>query len=145
MHAAQRTAIFDVPLDPLYEVIVDYPAYPEFVDNVTRVQMLKQDEHGGRGKFFVHVVKEFSYTLDLVHDYPRGISWTLVRSDLFKDMSGSWALKPKGKKKTEVTYTAEVHPRVIAPGFLVRQLVQHSLPKMMAAFEARAQARHAGD
>lgn len=141
MHAATRTEIFDVPREAFYDVVVDYTAYPEFVDNVTRVQILKTHADGARAKFFVKVVKELSYTLDLHHEHPARVSWELVRSDIFQEMTGSWDLKAKGKKKTEVVYTVAVKPRVLAPQFLVRQLVQHSLPKMMQAFCDRARER----
>jgi ribosome-associated toxin RatA of RatAB toxin-antitoxin module len=138
MPAAVRTEIFEIGLDPFYDTIVNYKAYPEFVEQMTQVRVLKHGDEGARVRFTLHMIRDVQYTLDLVHEYPHRVHWQLVKSDLFRKMDGSWDLKPKGKRKLEVTYTADVEVNVLAPNFLMRQLVSHSLPRMMHTFYERA-------
>jgi len=139
MPSAQRREVFDVSREALYRVIIDYKRYPEFVDNVTRMKIVKHYDDKIRATFYARVIKEFSYTLDLYHDEPKKVWWELVRGDLFKRLDGSWDLKKKSKHKTEVTYTAEVEAKIKIPGGLVSTLVGSGLPKMMRQFCARAQ------
>ncbi len=139
MLATKRTEVFDVDIQSFYDVVIDYAAYHEFVDNVHKVRVIKQYDDRIRVKFFIHVIKDFDYTLDLYHDSPRRVWWKFVRGDLFKTMDGSWDLRKRGKNKTEVTYTLDVQPKILAPKLLVRSLVSTSLPSMMRAFAERAQ------
>ncbi|MCC6145546.1 MAG: hypothetical protein IT368_17205 [Candidatus Hydrogenedentes bacterium] len=139
MPAASRTEIYEIGLEPFYNTIIDYKSYPEFVDQLRSVRVLKHSETDARVKFTLHLIREVQYTLDLVHEYPHRVAWTLVKSDLFRKMDGAWDLKPKGKRKLQVTYSADVEANVLAPKFIVRQLVSHSLPRMMQTFYERAQ------
>ena len=134
MPSATRTEVFNVGRQAFFDVVVDYTSYPEFVDNVTRVQIIKRYDDRIRAKFFLHLVKDFDYTLDLYVDPPKRVWWELVRGDIFKTNNGSWDLKPRGKNRTEVTYTLEIDTKVLVPKVIIRPLVSTSLPRMMRSF-----------
>ncbi len=144
MASAQRTKVFDVGIQAFYDVIVDYKSYPEFVDNVRNVRIIKTYDDRIRAKYFLHILKDFDYTLDLYHEPPKAVWWTFVRGSFFKKLDGRWDLKRKGKNKTEVTYTLDVEAKIMAPRMLLRSLVSVSLPKMMDDFAARAKALSEG-
>ncbi|HNR29611.1 MAG TPA: SRPBCC family protein [Candidatus Hydrogenedentes bacterium] len=140
MPSATRTETFDVSPDVFYQVIVDYKLYPEFADNVVKTQVLKVRDDGARVKFFVHLIREFNYTLDLYHDPLKRVHWNLVRGDLFSKMDGSWDLKKRGKRKVEVTYSLDIEPKLFVPRMIINRLVSYNLPRVMTNFYERARA-----
>lgn len=137
MPVASHTKVLEADPDCFWEAIVDYKAYPEWADNVVGTRVLKQEEGGARVKFFLKLIKEFNYTLDLHHDYPNRVWWQLVRGDLFHKMDGAWDLKRKGRK-LEVTYTADIDAKLHIPGFIVKRLVGFNLPRVIDNFHERA-------
>lgn len=139
MPRASRTEVFEIPLDAFWEAIVDYKAYPEFADNVVNTRMVKTRDEGARVKFFVKLIKEFNYTLDLYHEYPNRVWWSLVRGDLFEKMDGSWDLAPKGKKQLTVTYTLDVEPKLHIPRPILKRLIGFNLPRVIHNFYERAE------
>lgn len=138
MPSASRTETYEVDLDAFFETIVDYRAYPQFADNVVKTQLIQCRQDGARVKFFIHLIRDFNYTLDLFHDYPKGVYWNLVRGDLFSKMDGAWELERKGKRKLKVTYTVDIEAKLLVPGFIMNQLVSFNLPRVMTNFYERA-------
>lgn len=138
MSSASRTEIFEVGIAPFYEAIIHYEAYPEFADTVVKIQVLEQREDGARVQFFVNLIREFTYVLDLKHEPMRRVSWRLVCGDLFNKMDGSWDLKPLDDGRLEVTYSLDVEPKLFLPGFILNRLVSFNLPRVMANFHDRA-------
>lgn len=138
MPSASRTETFEVDLDAFFETIVDYKAYPEFADNVVKTQILKNRDDGARVKFFIHLIRDFNYTLDLFHEYPKRVHWNLVRGDLFGRMDGSWVLERQGKRKLKVTYTVDIEAKLLVPSFILNRLISFNLPRVMTNFYERA-------
>lgn len=134
MPSASRTETFEIPKAIFFEAIADFEAYPDIVEHMRDVDILEQDEGYVRAKFTLHYIKEVSYILDLYLDAPGSLSWEFVEGDVFESMEGSWTLKQRGKRKTEVIYDVDVESKIAAPDFIVRRLVAHNLPKMMHAF-----------
>ncbi len=137
MPVASRTEVFEMERQRFYAVIVDYKSYPEFAEGVVGTRMLQTREDGARVKFFVKMIREVNYTLDLYHDEPSRVWWNLVRGDLFGKMDGEWQLKQKGKK-LEVTYRLDVKAKLHIPGFIMKQLVGVSMPRVIHSFHERA-------
>jgi len=134
MPSASRSEIFEVSRDAFYAAIIDFKAYPQVVEHMKGVRILKRTDEVTRARFTLHYLREVSYVLDLYEDGPRRLSWEFVKGDVFERMEGSWTLKAKGKGKTEVLYEVEVAPKIAAPSFIVKRLVAHNLPKMMHSF-----------
>ena len=138
MAVANRTEVFDVDINKLYDVITDYAKYPEFVDGVDSIEVLEADDSGARVKYSINLIKQFSYVIKLKHEKPNKVSWTLESGDIFKSNIGGWDLKDLGEGKTEVTYSLEIGLKIFAPKMIVNKLTSSNLPTMMKAFTNRA-------
>lgn len=138
MATATRTEVVDVDINKLYDVIVDYAKYPSFVDGVSDVKVISQNDTSAKVEYSVNMIKSFKYTLATKQSKPTNISWTLDSGDLFKKNNGEWKLKDLGNGKTEVTYTLEVDFKMFAPNSILTALTQKNLPIMMESFFKRA-------
>jgi ribosome-associated toxin RatA of RatAB toxin-antitoxin module len=140
MARAERTETYDVPVDKMYKAIIDYKAYPSFVDGMRTVDVQKESADGATVKFNLSLVKEISYTLNLSHKQNQEVSWSLVAGDMMKVNNGKWTLKDLGQGRTEVTYSLEVELKGFLPGLgmIEKTLVNTNLPLTMKAFAKRA-------
>lgn len=140
MAKAERTEVFDVPVDKFYKAIIDYRAYPQFVDGMKSVEVQNEGPDGATVKFSLSLIKEISYTLKLVHNENKEVHWSLVSGDMMKSNNGRWTLKDLGGNKTEVTYSLEVELKGFLPGLgmIEKTLVGTNLPLNMKAFGKRA-------
>lgn len=141
MATATRTEIFEVDINKLYDVIVDYARYSEFVDGVSSTKVLSQNETSAKVEYSVNMIKSFKYILATTQSKPTKVSWVLDSGDLFKKNDGSWTLKDLGGGKTEVTYTLEVDFKMFAPNSILTALTEKNLPVMMQSFYKRAKSR----
>lgn len=138
MATASRTEVVDVDINKLYDVIIDYAKYPDFVDGVSSTKVLSQNETSAKVEYSVNLIKSFKYTLATTQARPTRVSWVLESGDLFKKNDGNWTLKDLGGGKTEVTYTLEVDFKMFAPNAILSALTEKNLPVMMQSFFKRA-------
>nr|BDT28584.1 SRPBCC family protein [Bacteriovorax sp. HI3] len=138
MASASRTEVVDVDINKLYDVIVDYAKYPDFVDGVSSTKVLSQNETSAKVEYSVNLIKSFKYTLATTQSRPTKVSWVLESGDLFKKNDGNWTLKDLGNGKTEVTYSLEVDFKMFAPNAILSALTEKNLPVMMQSFFKRA-------
>jgi coenzyme Q-binding protein COQ10 len=140
MAKAERTEVFDVPAAKMYQAIVDYQAYPQFVDGMKSVEVVNQSGESATVKFNLNLIKEVTYTLKLTGDKDKTVSWSLVSGDMMKVNNGKWTLKDLGGNKTEVTYSLEVELKGFFPGLglVEKTMVSTNLPMNMKAFAKRA-------
>lgn len=141
MATATRTEIVDVDINKLYDVIVDYAKYADFVDGVSSTKVISQTDTSAKVEYSVNMIKSFKYTLATTQVKPTKISWVLDSGDLFKKNDGQWLLKDLGGGKTEVTYTLEVDFKMFAPNSILTALTQKNLPVMMESFFKRAKSK----
>lgn len=141
MATASRTEVVDVDINKLYDVIVDYARYPEFVDGVSSTKVLSQNETTAKVEYSVNMIKSFKYVLATTQSRPNKISWVLESGDLFKKNDGNWTLKDLGNGKTEVTYSLEVDFKMFAPNAILSALTEKNLPVMMQSFFKRAKSK----
>lgn len=127
-----------VPLSLLYQVIVGFESYPEFLPEVVSAKIIKQTDHSASVKFELEIVKRFSYSLDFKMEENRSVSWKLIESDFFKMNQGKWLLKPADGHSTSVDYELEVAFGFLVPGWVTKKLTEINLPKMFDQFESRA-------
>lgn len=137
MAQVKKTEVWDAPIEKIYDVLIDYNSYPEFVTGVDEIEVLSQDESSARVKYSLNIIKKVSYILSMKQKRPESINWTLESGDLFKQNDGSWFLKDLGDGKTEVTYGLEVNIKGFVPKSIVSALTTKNLPAMMEAFEKR--------
>jgi len=130
----------NVSKDSLFDAILDFEHYPDFVDGVTRV---KVDRSGGKCLVTYHVsmVKDVIYTLEHTEDREAGrLEWELVESSFFTKNSGHWQITAEGDSSCYVEYEIEADFSLPMPGFMVKKLIQANLPKMIKNFEEQAKA-----
>jgi ribosome-associated toxin RatA of RatAB toxin-antitoxin module len=145
MSVVTRQVVIDAPVEAFYDIVVDYPRYPEFVPGIKVCRV-----RDGRGP-----TKEVEYELDLGvrrikyvlrHDEqrPRRVSWSLVSGDMMKISNGSWELADE-RGKTRATYSVEIQiarPPLVPQALVDRvadELTRIQLPKTLDAFKARAE------
>ena len=140
MAKAVRTEVFDVPVDKFYKAIIDYRAYPQFVEGVQSVEVKNETTEGALVTMGLNIIKTFTYTIKLSHTPNKEVSWTLESGDLMKVNNGRWTLKDLGQARTEVTYSLEVELKGFFPGLgmIEKTLVNTNLPTAMKAFAKRA-------
>lgn len=138
MALASRTEIVDVEINKLYDVIVDYAKYADFVDGVSAIKVLSQNEKTAKVEYSINIIKSFKYVINTTQSKPNSVSWVLDSGDLFKKNNGSWALKDLGNGKTEVTYSLDVDFKMFAPNAILKGLTEKNLPVMMNSFFKRA-------
>lgn len=140
MARAERTEIFDVPATKMYQAIIDYKGYPEFVDGVDSVQVADESKDGATVTMNLNLIKKISYKIKLNHKENTEVSWSLLSGDMMKVNNGRWTLKDLGNGKTEVTYSLEVELKGFLPGLgmIEKTLVSTNLPTAMKSFAKRA-------
>jgi coenzyme Q-binding protein COQ10 len=140
MAQASRTEVFDVPLSKLYQAIIDYKAYPKFVDGVESTVVKDETDAGATVTMNLNLIKKISYTIKLSHKKEEEVSWSLVNGDMMKVNNGRWTLKSLGDNKTEATYSLEVELKGFFPGLgmIEKTLVNTNLPLTMKAFGKKA-------
>jgi coenzyme Q-binding protein COQ10 len=140
MASASRTEVVDVDINKLYNVLVDYAKYPDFVDGVSAIKVISQSETAAKVEYSINMIKSFKYIINIKNEKPTRISWTLDSGDLFKKNDGEWKLKDLGNGKTEVTYTLDMDFKIFAPSSILSALTEKNLPIMMSSFFKRAKA-----
>lgn len=138
MAKASRTEIVNIPAEKLFDTIVDYKSYPDFVEGVSAIKVLEQTANDAKVEYSLNVIKSFKYIVNTKMQRPTSVSWELDSGDLFKKNNGSWALKDLGNGKTEVTYSLEIDFKLFAPSSILSALTEKNLPMMMKSFFDRA-------
>lgn len=143
MPAASRSIVIDAPPDRLFDIIVDYDRYPEFLSEVKEAKTSNRRGNEADVAYGIDLVKRIRYTLHHVEERPRAVHWTFVKGEMMRDNHGSWTLEPTPDGKTRATYTIEVGVGPLVPRSIVNALVDQSLPKLLEAFKKRAESRSA--
>ena len=147
MAVVAQELVIHVGPDALFDVIVDYARYPEFVPGIKACQVRS-----------VAGEKHVEYELDLGlrrvryvlrhHEVrPSKVTWSLVSGDTMKVSSGSWELEPHGKGQTRARYAVDVQlARIpLVPQRLIDRMTDEmtkvQLPKTLEAFRRRAEGK----
>lgn len=138
MPKAERQLIFDVPIDVLYGVIVDYSRYPEFLKEMEVVDVLERRENTLKIHYTINIIKRINYIIECEEVPNQIVRWRLLKSRWLKKSDGSWLLKDLGDGRTHVTYTIEVIPKVIVPKKVANFLQNQMLNTTLEAFQKRA-------
>ena len=129
----------------VYDVVVDFEAYPRLFPEFKAVRVLDRRPSILRVEFRVEVVLSVRYVLDLRCD-PQALTvdWTYVEGEIVIDSTGGWRFSqdPSG---TKVDYRAALQIKAPLPGFVVRKatdaLVAASIPGMFASIDREVRRR----
>ncbi|MFY2558607.1 type II toxin-antitoxin system RatA family toxin [Corallococcus terminator] len=140
MPGATRTIVINAPIEKVFDVITQYERYPEFLSEVKETRTANRKDNTVDVHYKVDVMKTVRYSIRVVEERPRRMSWTFIEGEVMKDNKGSWVLEPEGEGKTRATYNVEMALGLLVPKAVVNALVDTSLPKMLEAFKRRAEA-----
>jgi ribosome-associated toxin RatA of RatAB toxin-antitoxin module len=139
MAGATRSIVINAPVEKVFDVIIQYERYGEFLSEVKEVRTSNRQGNEVSVHYKVDVVKTIKYTIRVKEERPTRMSWSFVEGEFMKDNKGHWLLEPAGEGKTKATYTVEMALGALVPKSVVNALVETSLPKMLEAFKRRAE------
>jgi ribosome-associated toxin RatA of RatAB toxin-antitoxin module len=136
MASAQTQETFPCTAEEFYQIISSYEKYPEFLPEVKKCKVLK--EEGGKKlvEFDVSLIKTFKYRLWMTEVPGKSIHWTFDSGEVFKTSTGSWVLEPQGAQ-VKVTYDVDATFTLFVPGPVAKALVSVNLPMMMKNYKER--------
>jgi ribosome-associated toxin RatA of RatAB toxin-antitoxin module len=134
----------------VYEIVVDFPAYPRLFPELKEARVLSTGAIT-RVEFRAQIVLPIRYVLDLTcvgapadAAAPLTIDWTYVEGEVVTASKGGWRFAAAGDG-TDVEYTVSLDVRAPLPGFVLRKvtdgLVSASLPNMFASIEREVRKR----
>lgn len=138
MANAQATEVFDCTVEEFFALISDYSKYSDFLQEVSKCEVVKTEGQRKLVEYTVSVVKEFKYKLWMTESKPNKITWEFASGDIFKTSSGSWILQDQ-KGKCKATYSVEATFTMFVPGPLAKALVSVNLPNMMSSYHKRVE------
>jgi ribosome-associated toxin RatA of RatAB toxin-antitoxin module len=137
----------------VYDVVVDFPAYPRLFPELKGARVLSTKDEGTgtvvRVEFLAHMVLPIRYVLDLTctpapSSGPPTVAWTYVEGEIVTSSVGGWRFSAEGDG-VAVEYTVSLDVRAPLPGFVLRKvtdgLVSASLPNMFASIEREVRKR----
>ena len=146
MALVHQEVVVDVTIDRFYQVVTDYPRYPEFVPGIKACRVLEV-----QGEKHVEYdldlgLRRIRYVLRHVEDPPRRVTWSLVSGEILKVSNGSWELTPEGQKP-RARYSVDIQiarPPLVPQPLMDKmsdQMTRVQLPRTLEAFKARAEGR----
>jgi coenzyme Q-binding protein COQ10 len=141
MPGASRSIVVNAPPEKVFDTIVNYDRYPEWLPEVKKIRT--SDRKGNEVKVHYEVdfkIKTIRYTILAREERPQRMTWSFVEGEVMKDNKGSWVLEPAGEGRTKVTYSAEVAVGPLVPKSILTTLVDQSLPTLLENFKRRVEA-----
>jgi len=143
MPVAKATLETFVGPEDLKAVILDFEKYPEFMKEVTKVEIVEKSAETIVAKFHIHIafggfdVRSSYTTRYTIADDT--ITWDLVESENITKMRGKWVLHETDDEECRADYEAEVETNLGVPPDVQALFVEESLPKLMESFRDRAE------
>ncbi len=141
MPGAQRTVVFNAPIEKCFAVISDYERYPEFLPEVRKIRTSNRRGNEVDVQYEAEVVKVIKYTVHMKEEGPTKVSWTFIDGEFMKDNKGGWVLEKTSDTQTKATYSIEVAVGALVPKTIVNALVDTQLPKLLENFKRRIESQ----
>jgi len=139
MAGTEKTIVINAPISVVYDVIVDYEKYPEFLNEIEGIRILKRQGNVVDVEYSANVIKRVKYSLQLTGTPHTSVRWTLLKASFMKSNNGGWRLEDLGDGTTKATYGLEVKVSRLVPGRIVDKLTVSTLPATLEAFKKRAE------
>ncbi|RJO63741.1 MAG: hypothetical protein C4523_19560 [Myxococcales bacterium] len=138
MPQARRTIEVDSTPEKAFAVLIDYPSYASFIPEVQHVEILEARPHGKRVRFGIAIFGlPVTYTLDLIEEPYRRLSWTLVASNWLKSVEGSWEIEALDRRQVSLAYVQQITIKGLIPKVVSTKLVGFALPELLERFKTR--------
>ena len=135
------TVVIDATPDEVLAVILDLEAYPEWSDDVNRVDVVSTDDQGRPrdARFDVDArVAQVDYVLRYDYDGPADVQWSLLEGEVLRQLDGSYTLVDRDGS-THVTYALEVDISMPVPGFIKKRAARTILDTGLKGLKARVE------
>lgn len=135
MASAEVSEVFSCSVEQFYKIVTDYEKYPEFLQEVKDIKILKSEGNKKLIEYKVNVMKDFKYSLWMT-ETPTAITWEFASGDIFKTMKGFWKLQDENGK-CRATYSLDATFGLLVPGPIAKALVSVNLPNMISSYQKR--------
>ncbi len=139
MAQAKSSIVINVSPDVFYDVIIDFEKYPQFIKDMKEIRIDKAGDNEWTITFFVKIIKQVEYTLNLKGVPGEKLTWSLAKKGFMKANDGGWRLEKTGDNQTEATYTVDVDLGMFTPKSVVNMLISTSFPAMLKNFKEYAE------
>lgn len=129
----------DAPIERVFDVIVDFERYPEFVPENHAVHVTSTEGDTSTVRFEVEMLMRFDYTVKIEMERPERVSWTLVEGKMLSTNTGSWELEAVDAEHTKAVYTLKLELARAIPAAVRDRLIGAGLPKTLERFKLRAE------
>lgn len=132
-------------LEQVWQVLIDYEAFVEFMPNLIESRRLQSSTQGDRieqvrTKSFMGMNFSARSVFEVKEEFPHKIHYQLIEGDM-KAFSGCWRLEPIGSAEsdagTNLIYDFLVSPKRILPMALVEHVLSHDVPANLMAIRQR--------
>lgn len=145
MGGVSREVWIAAPIDRVFDVIVDYGRYAEFVPGVRSCRAIGATADGHRVEYEVDLaIRRVRYVLAHREQRPVRVEWSLVSGDFFARSDGSWELsEERGGTRARYSLDVRIKRPPLVPSVVldrvVDELTRVQLPLTLDAFKVRAE------
>lgn len=143
MPTAKAEIVVDASPAQVMAVLVDHTSYPHFLPSVRRVEVVELAPDDWRVTYTIRIIRDLHYTLRLVRDGERSLSWSLMDEGVFLRNSGAWTLSALPDGRTRAEQHLEIQLAVFLPNNIARSLVERTLPDSLTRFRDEIERRKA--
>ncbi len=138
---AQCAQEIEIPVPPevFFATIIDFSRYPEFLPEVSSIEIVERDGDHFVVAIELQLVMKLSYILELDAEPPNRLTWKLREGRMFSRNNGSWTLTPTAAGTTIARYELDVAFLGLLPRSVSDHLAGVTLPQTLSKFAAAAQ------
>ncbi|WP_371678889.1 SRPBCC family protein [Streptomyces sp. NBC_01276] len=141
-HTSSSITIEAAPADVM-AVIADFARYPEWTGEVKEAEVLATDAEGRAAKVRLLLdagaIKD-DHTLAYSWKGADEVSWTLDKSQMLRQLDGSYRLAALEGGRTEVTYQLTVDVKIPMLGMIKRKAEKVIIDRALAGLKKRVEA-----
>ncbi len=151
--AFEAVAIMEAKREVIHNIVLDYPSYPDFMPNVSRIEILQQDKTATILNYFLTLPlgKTKKYRVKITDSEPDPktslIQWQLEPwpelkpAETIQDTTGYWRIEELTDKRSLVLYHVYTDPGKIpfGLGWIVDILSKDSVPEVLAKTREQAE------
>jgi ribosome-associated toxin RatA of RatAB toxin-antitoxin module len=138
LYRAQREVEVQTTPEAFFDLVWAFERYPEFVTGVAATKVLSREGKDAHVEFTARLMGvPFRYELAMEREASR-VHWQRV-AGAFARAEGAWTLVERNGDRCRFRYENAVDPGMPAPGFIVKYVLETSLPKLLDEFKKRAE------
>ncbi|MFD4987826.1 SRPBCC family protein [Streptomyces sp. NPDC058374] len=140
-HTSSSITIEAAPAEVM-AVIADFDRYPQWTGEVKEAEVLATDDQGRaeqvRLVLDAGAIKD-DHTLAYTWHSADQVSWTLVKSQMLRELDGSYTLAALAADRTEVTYQLTVDVKIPMLGMIKRKAEKVIIDRALAGLKKRVE------